>query len=523
MPANDHPNRVAAETPHRDDTVTDHPVDAHAPNAALNAEIPLPAGFPHGATVPGLVVELGRIFHRAGFELALVGGPVRDIFLGAATVDLDFTTDATPEQITEVLGSWPDAIWDIGAAFGTIGARKAGWQVEITTYRAEKYDPASRKPQVVFGHDLTDDLLRRDFTVNAMALKLPALEMVDPFGGIRDLATGILQTPGSAESSFSDDPLRMMRAARFVSQLRLTVGEDVRTAMTEMSERIRIISAERVRDELVKLIIGANPRSGLELLVETGLAEHVLPELPALQLTMDAAHHHKDVYQHSLKVLDQAIDWEPDYVEAPNFVLRFAALMHDIGKPATRRFEKNGAVTFRHHDVVGAKMVRARMKALRFDKDTIRAVAKLVELHMRFYGYGEAGWGDSAVRRYVTDAGDLLQHLHALTRSDVTTQNKRKANRLAHAYDDLERRIDQLAAEEELAKIRPDLNGQQIMQILDISPGPLVGRAYQHLLDWRLDQGPHTSAEAEAELLRWWAEQPESQPESQPEDGPEDG
>ncbi|WP_416377864.1 CCA tRNA nucleotidyltransferase [Auritidibacter ignavus] len=514
MPTIRQRHQPTTQRPRRDDTVIQHPDDTHA----LNAARPLPAGFPHGATVPGLVVELGNIFQQAGFELALVGGPVRDIFLGVAAVDLDFTTDATPEQITEVLGTWPDAIWDIGAAFGTIGARKAGWQVEITTYRAEKYDPESRKPQVVFGHDLTDDLLRRDFTVNAMALKLPDLELVDPFGGIRDLAAGMLRTPGRAEASFSDDPLRMMRAARFVSQLRLSVADDVRTAMIEMAERINIISAERVRDELVKLMIGADPRAGLELLVQTGLAEHVLPELPALRLTMDAAHHHKDVYQHSLKVLEQAMEWEPEYVSVPNFVLRFAAVMHDIGKPATRRFEKNGAVTFRHHDVVGAKMVRSRMKALRFDKETIRAVATLVELHMRFYGYGDAGWGDSAVRRYVTDAGDMLQHLHALTRSDVTTQNKRKANRLAHAYDDLEQRIEQLAAEEELAKIRPDLNGQQIMQILGISPGPLVGRAYQHLLDWRLDQGPHTAEEAESELLRWWEQQPESHTKAEPKD-----
>lgn len=494
--------------------------------------VALPAGFPSGARLPAVVLELGELFAAAGHELSLVGGPVRDLFLGRVSPDLDFTTDADPDTTLRIGKRWAEGHWDIGKKFGTIGFTKAGWQLEVTTYRAEKYDPESRKPQVAFGDSLEDDLLRRDFTVNAMALRLPGMELVDPFGGVKDLAAGRLRTPGTPEDSFSDDPLRMMRAARFASQLGVGVDESVVTAMTAMSERITIISAERVRDELVKLINGADPRAGLTLLVDTGLAEHVLPELPALKLETDEHHRHKDVYEHSLMVLEQAMGHEhelseseaeagPDdgpapqpragaYVFRPDFILRFAALMHDVGKPATRRFEPSGAVSFRHHDAVGAKLTRQRMRALRFDKDTIKAVARLVELHMRFYGYGDAGWTDSAVRRYVNDAGDLLPRLHALTRSDVTTRNRRKAERLAHAYDDLERRIVEIAEQEELNAVRPDLDGTQVMEILGIRPGPVVGRAYKHLLEWRLDEGPHEEDVARAELLRWWAEQPES-------------
>lgn len=475
------------------------------------ATVDLPAGFPADVTLPKFVVALGARFADAGFELALVGGPVRDMFLGATVTDLDFTTDAKPEQIQQILIGWAHAQWDIGAAFGTIGARYGDWTVEITTYRDEQYDPDSRKPQVVFGTELVEDLRRRDFTVNAMALRLPDFELVDPFGGIKALVAGVLDTPGTAEDSFSDDPLRMMRAARFAAQLGVTVSDRVAVAMGEMAQRIEIISAERVREELVKLMIAAKPRRGLDLLVVSGIAGFVLPELPAMREASDATHRHKDVYEHSLQVMENAIEHEAKYVDAPNFVLRFAALMHDIGKPKTRRFEKNGKVTFRHHDVVGAKLAAKRMRALRFDKDSTKAVARLVELHMRFYGYGEGEWSDSAVRRYVTDAGDLLDHLHALTRSDVTTQNKRKARRLAAAYDDLETRIGQLAEEEELASIRPDLDGKQIMEILGIKPGPLVGRAYNHLLNLRLDEGPGDFEASKAALLEWWADQPEAQ------------
>jgi poly(A) polymerase len=368
---------------------------------------------------------------------------------------------------------------------------------------------------VAFGSSLTDDLLRRDFTINAMALKLPSLELVDPFGGVKHLHASVLATPGAPEASFSDDPLRMMRAARFAAQLGVSVHDDVRQAMTQMAERITIISAERVRDELVKLICGARPRVGIDLLVDTGLAEFVLPEVSALRLESDEHHRHKDVYQHSLQVLEQAAELETEAegpVPGPDFVLRFAALMHDVGKPATRRFEPGGAVSFRHHDMVGAKLTTKRMKALRFDNDTIKAVARLVELHMRFYGYGAAGWSDSAVRRYVTDAGPLLERLHRLTRSDVTTRNQRKAERLAFAYDDLEDRIAALREQESLDAVRPDLDGARIMALLDLKPGPVVGRAYKFLLNERMEHGPLPTGEAEARLLRWWAEQPESAP-----------
>ncbi|GAB3542509.1 CCA tRNA nucleotidyltransferase [Arthrobacter tecti] len=468
---------------------------------------------PLTAPLPAVVNELGQLFADANSELSLVGGPVRDLFLGRTSPDLDFTTDADPDRTIAIIRKWADGFWEIGREFGTIGLRKGSFTIEITTYRAEAYDPSSRKPVVAFGDSLEDDLFRRDFTINAMALRLPSMELVDPYGGVKDLHAGVLRTPGTPSSSFSDDPLRMMRAARFASQLGVEVAPEVREAMTAMAERITIISAERVRDELTKLINGTQPRRGIDLMVETGLADHVLPEVPALRLETDEHHRHKDVYQHSLTVLEQACELETDddgAVPAPDFVLRFAALMHDVGKPGTRKFEPTGAVSFRHHDVVGAKLTAKRMKALRFDNDTIKAVARLVELHMRFYGYGEAGWTDSAVRRYVNDAGPLLERLHRLTRSDVTTRNRRKAERLAFAYDDLESRISVLAEQEELAAIRPDLDGERIMGLLGIKPGPVVGRAYRYLLEERMEHGPHTSEEAEAKLRTWWSEQPES-------------
>ncbi|PPB48577.1 CCA tRNA nucleotidyltransferase [Arthrobacter pityocampae] len=466
------------------------------------------------APLPPVVLEVGGLFDAAGHELSLVGGPVRDLFLGRVSPDLDFTTDADPDQTLAVVRRWADAYWEIGRAFGTIGLRKDGHQIEITTYRAEAYDPSSRNPTVAFGTNLHDDLERRDFTINAMALRLPSLELVDPFGGVRDLHAGVLRTPGTPTSSFSDDPLRMMRAARFVSQLGVAPAPEVTEAMTHMAERISIISAERVRDELVKLIQGKAPDTGIDLMVETGLAEYVMPEVSALRLETDEHHRHKDVYQHSLTVLRQACALESDEdgpVPGPDVVLRLAALLHDIGKPATRKFEPGGAVSFRHHDAVGAKLAGKRLRELRFDNDTIKAVARLVELHMRFYGYGEAGWSDSAVRRYVSDAGPLLERLHRLTRSDVTTRNRRKAERLAFAYDDLEARIDALADQEELASIRPDLDGEQIMALLGVRPGPVVGRAYRFLLEERMEHGPHDPAEAQTKLRRWWGEQPESQ------------
>ena len=463
--------------------------------------------------LPTVIFEMADLFVEAGFELSLVGGPVRDLYLGRVSPDLDFTTNALPEDTLRIVAGWADATWDVGREFGTIALRKGLDTIEVTTYRADAYDKDSRKPIVAFGDNLKDDLFRRDFTMNAMALRLPSLELVDPFDGVSSLNDRLIRTPGSPEVSFSDDPLRMMRAARFTSQLPMEVSPEVRQAMTDMAQRLKIISAERVRDELVKLINGKDPRTGIDLLVQTGLADLVLPEIPALRLEIDEHHRHKDVYQHSLTVLEQAVGHETDEqgpVPGPDFVLRFAALMHDVGKPATRRFESNGSVSFRHHDVVGSKLVKQRMQALRFDKETTKAVARLVELHMRFYGYGEAGWTDSAVRRYVNDAGPQLERLHRLTRSDVTTRNRRKADRLAFAYDDLEERIQQITQQEELNSIRPDLDGEQIMKLLDIKPGPVVGRAYKFLLNLRLDEGPLGEQEATERLRGWWSEQPEA-------------
>ncbi|MDP9417149.1 MAG: CCA tRNA nucleotidyltransferase [Actinomycetota bacterium] len=454
--------------------------------------------------------DLAQRFAAAGHQLALVGGPVRDALLGRLHSDLDFATDARPEQVLRIVRPWGDAHWEVGMAFGTIGARKGDYVVEITTYRAEAYDRESRKPTVSYGDSLEDDLARRDFAVNAMAVVLPERRFVDPYGGLRDLAARVLRTPGRPEDSFSDDPLRMMRAARFASQLGFAVDPGVLAAMSAMTDRIDIVSAERVRDELVKLVCGADPRAGLALLVDTGLADRVLPELPRLRLEVDEHHRHKDVYEHSLTVLEQAIALETDAdgpVPRPDFVLRFAALMHDVGKPKTRRFEPGGGVSFHHHEVVGAKLTAARMRALRFPKDVTEDVAKLVELHLRFHGYGTGEWTDSAVRRYVRDAGPLLERLHRLTRSDCTTRNRRKAAALWRAYDSLEERIAQLAEEEELASIRPDLDGNAIMRILGIPPGPLVGQAYRHLLELRLEHGPLPQEAAEAELRRWYAEQ----------------
>ncbi|MEV5960652.1 CCA tRNA nucleotidyltransferase [Kribbella sp. NPDC051952] len=454
-----------------------------------------------------VVDELGFRFADAGHEIALVGGPVRDILLGRGSKDLDFATSARPDVVERLLAGWADHVWDIGKAFGTIGCRKGEWVLEVTTYRSESYDPTSRKPEVSYGDSLEGDLARRDFAMNAMAVRLPSHQFVDPYGGIEDVANQRIRTPGTPEDSFSDDPLRMMRAARFAAQLGFTPDPAVVTAMTAMADRITIVSAERVRDELIKLICADHPRIGLDLLVSTGLADHVLPELPALRLELDEHHRHKDVYQHSLTVLDQAIALESRLpVPTPDFVVRFAALIHDIGKPRTRRFEGAGKVTFHHHDVVGAKQARKRMKALRFSNEQIDQVSKLIELHLRFHGYSGGEWNDSAVRRYVRDAGDQLERLHVLTRADCTTRNRRKADMLRAAYDDLETRIARLREQEELDALRPDLDGNQIMQILDIAPGREVGEAYKFLMNLRLDQGPLGEDRAREELLRWWSE-----------------
>ncbi|WP_345943541.1 CCA tRNA nucleotidyltransferase [Streptomyces sp. SID8352] len=456
--------------------------------------------------------DLARRFRAAGFSLALVGGSVRDALLGRLGNDLDFTTDARPQDILEIMRPWAEALWDVGIAFGTVGAQKNArvgdaervFQIEVTTYRSEAYDRTSRKPEVSYGDSIEEDLVRRDFTVNAMAVALPEKEFIDPHGGLHDLAARVLRTPGTPEQSFSDDPLRMMRAARFAAQLDFDVAPEVVAAMTDMAGRIGIVSAERVRDELNKLVLSAHPRKGLTLLVDTGLADHVLPELPALRLERDEHHRHKDVYDHTLIVLEQAMALES---EGPDLVLRLAALLHDVGKPRTRRFEKDGRVSFHHHEMVGAKMTKKRMTALKYSNELVKDVSRLVELHLRFHGYGTGEWTDSAVRRYVRDAGPLLGRLHKLTRSDCTTRNKRKAAALSRAYDGLEDRIAALQKQEKLDSIRPDLDGNEIMGILGIRPGPAVGQAYKHLLELRLENGPMEHEAAVAALKEWWAEQ----------------
>jgi poly(A) polymerase len=458
--------------------------------------------------VPAAAAQLGAVFAAAGYELHLVGGTVRDALMGRAATDVDLTTDARPEQVLELLEPLAQTTWTTGIEFGTIGAQVDAQPCEITTYRADRYDRVGRNPAVVYGESLIDDLRRRDFTMNAMALSLTQAVpgervFTDPFGGLADLARGRLMTPGTPEESFADDPLRMLRAARFASTLGVTVAPEVLAAMTAMSDQLGRITAERVQAELNKLLLGAHPRAGLQVLVDTGLAEVVLPELPALRMAADEHGEHKDVYAHTLQVLEQAIDLEDE----PDLTLRWAALLHDIGKPATRAFGPGGRVSFHHHEVVGARLARKRLKQLRFSKQLTEDIADLVFLHLRFYGYRDGEWTDSAVRRYVVDAGPLLPRLHKLVRSDCTTRNQRKAAALSRAYDTLEERIAVLEAREELAKIRPDLDGNEIMAILEIPAGPLVGRAYKYLLELRMVDGPLTHDAAVAALKRWYAEQ----------------
>ena len=454
-----------------------------------------------------LASQLAKKFAKAGFTLALVGGPVRDAILDRLGNDLDFTTNARPDDTKSMIKKDADSIWETGREFGTIAAQFGDVTVEITTYRSEKYEAESRNPDVNFGDNIEGDLLRRDFTVNAMALELTTTPptFIDNYDGVNDLARKVLRTPGTPENSFSDDPLRMMRAARFAAQLGFDVDQAIIAAIKEMAGRIEIISAERIRDEFVKLIMSENPRIGIALLVDTGLADYVIPEIPKLKLEIDEHHHHKDVYEHTLKVLEQAISLE-ERLNGPNLVIRLAALLHDIGKPKTRELIPGGGVSFHHHEVVGARMAKERLKALRFSNDVVDDVSSLVFLHLRFHGYGTGEWTDSAVRRYIRDAEHQLDHLHVLTRADCTTRNQRKAESLARTYDSLEERILKLMAEEELEKIRPDLDGLEIMAILGISPSPIVGRAYQYLLDLRMDRGPLGPDVAKAELLKWWSE-----------------
>lgn len=448
--------------------------------------------------------DLGRLFADAGHELYLVGGSVRDALLGRLDTDLDFTTDARPEQVQEIVRGWADALWDTGIVFGTLGIGKAGLRLEITTFRSDSYDRISRNPQVRFGDSLEEDLVRRDFTVNAMAVRITAAgpgEFLDPLNGLAALRAKELDTPSAPEVSFGDDPLRMLRAARFVSQLGFSVAPRVLAALVDMAPQLERITAERVAAELDKLLLGADPVAGIDLMVQTGLGDIVLPEIGAMRMAIDEHHQHKDVYWHSLTVLRQAIDLEDGEAD---LVLRWAALLHDIGKPGTRKHEADGGVSFHHHEVVGAKMTRKRMRALKYSKQMVDDVSQLVYLHLRFHGYGDGRWTDSAVRRYVTDAGPLLDKLHKLVRADCTTRNKRRAARLQASYDDLEQRIAELAEKEDLARVRPDLDGNEIMTILGIPAGPEVGQAWRHLKELRLDRGPLSHEEAVEELTKWW-------------------
>ena len=451
-----------------------------------------------------LLREIGGRFAVAGRELYLVGGSVRDAVLGRLTSDLDFTTDARPDEVQHILRPWAEAMWDTGIDFGTVGAAKAGHRLEITTFRADSYDQVSRNPQVRFGDSLAEDLVRRDFTANAMAVRITATgpgEFQDPLGGLTAIRNRVLDTPAEPSVSFGDDPLRMLRAARFVSQLRFGVADRVQQAIVAMAPQLSRITVERVAVELDKMLLGADPVAGIELMVRTGLGEVVLPEVGGMRMAIDEHHQHKDVYQHSLTVLRQAIALED---AGPDLVLRWAALLHDIGKPATRRHETDGGVSFHHHEVVGAKMVRKRMRTLKYSKQMVDDVSQLVYLHLRFHGYGEGRWTDSAVRRYVADAGPLLPRLHKLVRADCTTRNKRRAAMLQANYDGLERRIAELAAQEDLARVRPDLDGNEIMRLLGIPAGPQVGEAWKYLKELRLDRGPLSREDATAELLAWW-------------------
>jgi len=448
-------------------------------------------------------MALGAAFARAGHQLHLVGGPVRDALLGRPSEDLDFATDARPEQVLDIVTPIASGTWTTGIEFGTVGAQVDGVRCEITTFRADRYDRRSRNPAVAYGDSLEDDLRRRDFTMNAMAVSATGdRTFTDPFHGLADLARGLLRTPATPEESFADDPLRMLRAARFVSTLGVTLAPEVVAAMQAMAGELARITAERVQGELSKLLLGQAPRLGLEVLVDTGLADVVLPELPALRMAADEHGQRKDVYAHTLQVLVQAIALED---AGPDLVLRWAAVLHDVGKPKTRQFVEGGRVTFHHHEVVGAKIARKRLTELRYPTTLIDDVAQLVFLHLRFYGYRTSEWTDSAVRRYVRDAGPLLPRLHKLVRSDCTTRNKGKAAALSVAYDALERRIAELKEREDLDRIRPDIDGNEIMAVLGIPPGPLVGEAYQHLLALRIEHGPLGHDRAVSELQAWYA------------------
>lgn len=458
------------------------------------------------STVSSLSSLLGGLvekFAARGYSLYLVGGSVRDALLGRLGNDLDFTTPARPEVVKGILDEWAETVWDTGIDFGTVSAAYKGQQIEITTFRSDSYDGQSRNPEVVYGDTLEGDLVRRDFKANAMAIELLAdasFKFHDPLHGLQDIADRVLDTPDKPEISFRDDPLRMLRAARFASQLEFRVADRVVEAMRDMAGEIQRITVERVQVELDKLICGTAPWDGIDLLVSTGIADYIFPEIPALRMTADEHAQHKDVYAHSLKVLSQAMDQEED---GPDLVLRWAALLHDIGKPDT--FDNtDGKVSFHHHEVVGAKLARKRLRKLKYPKATTESIGQLVYLHMRFHGFGENQWTDSAVRRYVTDAGDLLPRLHKLVRADCTTRNAKKARRLQRTYDQLEERIEEIGRKEDLARVRPDLDGNEIMEILGLQPGPEVGQAWSYLKELRLEHGPLEREDAIAKLREWW-------------------
>lgn len=442
------------------------------------------------------VRPLAERYEAAGHHVYLVGGIVRDLVLSRLSegYDLDLTTDARPEQTLAILDGWADSVWEQGRAFGTIGARRNGLTYEVTTHRAEAYRADSRKPHVTYADNVEVDLSRRDFTVNAMALRLPEPELIDPYGGVADLAAGRLRTPLGAEVSFSDDPLRMLRAGRFVAGYGLTPDPDLVAAARSMGDRLEIVSVERIRDELSKLLVVDDPSDGLWFLVDTGVSEGFLPELTAMRLEQDPIHRHKDVLAHTIAVVAKT---------RPDLRVRLAALLHDVGKPKTRSIGPKG-VSFHHHEVVGARMARERMRALRYPNELVDDVARLVFLHLRFHGYRDDVWSDAAVRRYARDAGPLLDDLNELTRCDCTTRNERKARMLAARMDALEDRIGELREREELASIRPDLDGNQVMTLLGVRPGRVVGEALDMLLEARLDEGPLGEAEAEQRLRAWW-------------------
>ena len=444
--------------------------------------------------LPPVAAELGARFQKAGHQLFLVGGAVRDAVLGRTGDNLDFASDARPQQVIAILQGWAEARFLVGIRFGTVGARKRGYLLEITTFREEIYAEDSRNPEVTFAKDVETDLARRDFTINAMAVRLPEGEFVDPHRGLFDLAHKRLRTPLEPEVAFTDDPLRMLRAARFVSTLGMEPAPEVVEAMRALRDRLRIVSAERIRDELSKLLQGEHVDRGLQLVVDTGLADEFLPELTALQLEQDPVHRHKDVLRHTLAVVKRC---PPD-----DLTLRLAALLHDIGKPATREITADG-VQFHHHEVVGARIAEERLRALRYPEKVVQDVRKLVEMHLRFHTY-RLGWTDGALRRYVRDAGPLLDRLNQVTRADCTTQNPKKAKILSELQDDLEQRIARLAEEENLAAIKPPLDGHQVMEHLDIPPGPLVGEALEYLLELRMDRGPISEEEAFRLLDEWW-------------------